>query len=288
MNSTAPLPPPGDRVHGSATQLRTPCGTGHMVWHQWGDTTHPPLLLLHGGSGSWTHWVRNVLPLAAAGWRVLAPDLPGSGDSAKPEGAEDADALVPWMEAGAQHLLGERPVPVVGFSFGGLTAALWARAHPQRFERLVLVGAPAISAMPQTAIPMRMWNHRADAVAREAVHRHNLRTLMLAHDASVDALALHLHDHNLQRDRLRRRKLMRGDILLRLLPHLAMPVHGIWGEHDALLRGERDQVPQALQQAPHFAGLQWVEGAGHWVQYEAADAFNSAVLRCLSAGTHGG
>ena len=64
-----------------ARRVCTPCGQGDLVWHVWGgqgaDPALPPLLLLHGGSGSWTHWLRNVLPLAASGRRVLVPRYAG-------------------------------------------------------------------------------------------------------------------------------------------------------------------------------------------------------------------
>ena len=46
------------------------------------------MLLLHGGSGSWTHWLRNIQPLVDAGRQVLVPDLPGFGDSANKKGTE--------------------------------------------------------------------------------------------------------------------------------------------------------------------------------------------------------
>src|SRR5271168_5409571 len=48
-------------VRGVAAEARrvvTPCGEGRMFWHVWGDG--PPLALLHGGYGSWSHWTRNV------------------------------------------------------------------------------------------------------------------------------------------------------------------------------------------------------------------------------------
>ena len=70
----ADLPPEALRVLALAQRHATPCGDGEVVWHTWG--TGEPLVLLHGGSGSWTHWIRNVEALAAAGRRVVVPDLP--------------------------------------------------------------------------------------------------------------------------------------------------------------------------------------------------------------------
>ena len=104
----------------------TPCGDGTLVWHQWGDARQAPVLLLHGGSGSWTHWARNIAARVAAGQSVWVPDLPGFGDSALPEGCTDADHQLPWLQAGLRQLLGERPAHLVAFSFGSLPATLLA------------------------------------------------------------------------------------------------------------------------------------------------------------------
>ena len=69
----------------SGCRLQLP---GPMVWHEWGreclDQGASTLVLLHGGSGSWMHWIRNIAPLVADGFHVLAVDLPGFGDSALP------------------------------------------------------------------------------------------------------------------------------------------------------------------------------------------------------------
>ena len=117
------------------------------VWHTWGDAHRPCVVLLHGGSGSWTHWVRNIAPLRDAGWRVLVPDLPGFGDSDLPPACTDADALPPHLHAGLQQLKARGAcgdsVRLVGFSFGGMAAALWLAAHPQDAQQLVLVGTAA-------------------------------------------------------------------------------------------------------------------------------------------------
>ncbi len=47
-----------NRLDAAATRQETQLGTGRMVWRSWGSG--PALVLLHGGSGSWRHWVRNI------------------------------------------------------------------------------------------------------------------------------------------------------------------------------------------------------------------------------------
>jgi pimeloyl-ACP methyl ester carboxylesterase len=250
-----------------------------MVWHVWGNG--PPVVLLHGGSGSWTHWARNIDVLVDSGRQVLVPDLPGFGDSASPPVGHDADALPPWLEVGLHQLLGGQPVDLVGFSFGGLVAGLVAARRRQPGQRQVLVGAPARDDQPNGRIVLRAWQAEPPGPAREAVHRHNLERLMLANPSSVDALALRIHDDNLQRDRMRQRRLQATDLLLRTLPTISCPVAGIWGAEDALYRGRPDVVEHALGQAPSFESLLFIPHAGHWVQYENAPAFNAVLALAL-------
>jgi pimeloyl-ACP methyl ester carboxylesterase len=266
-------------LEAAAQVQHTPCGAGVLVWHLWGSGS--PVVLLHGGSGSWTHWARNIEALVSSGRQVLVPDLPGFGDSATPPQGHDADALPPWLEVGLNQLLGLQPIDLVGFSFGGLVAGLLAARQRQPVRRLVLVGAPALTDQPISRIVLRAWQGESPGPARDAVHRHNLERLMLASASSVDALALRIHDANLQRDRMRQRRLQSTDLLLRTLPTIACPVAGIWGAEDALYRGRPDVVEHALRQAPAFESLEFIPHAGHWVQYEAAAAVNAALARAL-------
>ena len=270
-----------DLLRRRAERLATPCGDGVLVWHRWGPASGRPVLVLHGGSGSWTHWLRNIAALADAGCAVLVPDLPGFGESAPPPDGHDADVLPGWLERGLHSLIGDQAVDLVGFSFGGLVAGLWAQARPARTARLVLVGSPGLSNALLPPLDLRRWDALPVGEVRTAVHRHNLLQLMLAHDASATPVAVALHAANVERDRLRRRRLMLTDALVPVLATLACPLHGIWGAQDVLYRHRLPLIGQVLSSAPGFQSLDLLPQAGHWVQFEAAEGFNAALVAAL-------
>jgi 2-hydroxy-6-oxonona-2,4-dienedioate hydrolase len=275
-----------DALLATARRHTTRCGAGDLVWHHWapasGSGGRAPVVLLHGGSGSWTHWLRNITPLVAAGHAVWVPDMPGFGASAAPPDGQDADVLPGWLEPGLRQLIGVAPVALVGFSFGALVAGLWARAQPARVARLVLVGSPGLSADRLPALDLRRWDSLPPGPDRLAAHRHNLLQLMLAHAASATPLAVALHAANVERDRLRQRRLMLTDAVAQLLPHLACPVHGIWGAQDVLYASRLALIGQVLATAPGCQGVALLPEAGHWVAFEAAAAFNAALATALA------
>jgi 2-hydroxy-6-oxonona-2,4-dienedioate hydrolase len=269
-----------------AERLETSCQSAQMVWHAWGDVAAPALVLLHGGSGSWTHWLRSIGPLRDAGWRVLVPDLPGFGDSDLPKGCTDVDDLPAHLHAGLEQLQAARRcgsvVNVVGFSFGGMAGALWLAEHPQDADHLVMVGAPGMGLKVAERVALKGWRHLPSSEAQEAVHRHNLMALMLHAPEALDDLALRLHTANVQRDRMPRRRLSSTDIVARVLPQVTARVSAIYGEHDALYRGHLSELAHAMPRWARSWG-HWavVPEAGHWVQYEAAAAFNATLLTIL-------
>ncbi len=263
-----------------ATVRQTRCGAGHMVWHVWG--LGRPLVLLHGGSGSWTHWVRNIDSLVAAGYQVFVPDLPGFGDSAPPDKGSDADALPEPLEMGLQMLLGDTPCDLAGFSFGGMTAGLWAAQQPQRFTRLVVIGAPGLGLASRRMVALTPWRHIEDEAERDAIHRHNLAALMLSQADAIDGLALAVHKANVVRDRMKGRSLAFTDALARALRTVACPVSAIYGEADALYRGRMTEVAPVFSAALDFRGLCLVPDAGHWVQFERPVAFHAALMETLT------
>lgn len=287
--ATLPVPAQVLALERQARRETTPCGAGDMVWHAWGTPRDgvPPLVLLHGGSGSWTHWVRNIADLVDAGRELWIPDLPGFGDSASPASGGDADALAGPMAEGLRALFGPRQCDLVGFSFGGLTAGLLLAAHPELARQLVVVGAPAMGVVPQRQVALKAWRHLPEA-AQIAAHRYNLAALMLRDEALIDALdglALGLHVANVVRDRMPRRRLAHTDALARALSRVDCPVHAIYGRSDALYKEWIGALEGAYAAAaPDFRGLALIDGAGHWVQFERPQAFMQALLAALRAG----
>ena len=259
---------------------------GGTVWRRWGGeaSRQAPLLLLHGGAGSWAHWIRNIDALAAD--RPLwIPDLPGLGESATPPAPHDHDAVARVLAQGVDELLPGGAFDLAGFSFGGIVAAFLAGLRPRQVRRLILIGAGGLGLRKGEAKILRPWLNLADPAERESAHRHNLGALMLSTPERIDPLALYLYTRDLVRARVNSARSSRSDPLKRQLESLRMPIHGIWGRLDITARGKFDEIHALLRGTFPDAQLKIVEDAGHWVQYEQAAAFNAALRELLADGT---
>ena len=267
-----------DAALDKAKRIELPTPSGMQVWHVWNEAAGHPLVLLHGGSGSWNHWVRNVLPLSESR-AVWTLDTPGLGDSELPSGAEDADDLSVPLAQGLEALFKENPVDTVGFSFGGLMAGFLAAQQPALIKRMVLVGVPGLG-LSNNIPNMRGFRVNMTHEERMGVHRNNLLAIMLHDEKNITPELLAMQEHNVLRDRLRRRRIARSDVLLSLQKHWTCEVHGIWGEKDALYEGALHLIPDLLTDC-NLKQFDVIQDAGHWVQFEASDAFNQTLNRCL-------
>jgi pimeloyl-ACP methyl ester carboxylesterase len=111
---------------------------GHDVgYRQGGDG--PVILLIHGIAGSSRTW-KDVMPALAADYTVIAPDLLGHGESAKPLGDYSLGAYASGLRD-FLGVLGIERATIVGQSFGGGVAMQLAYQHPECCERMVLVGS---------------------------------------------------------------------------------------------------------------------------------------------------
>ncbi|ABD13639.1 putative hydrolase or acyltransferase of alpha/beta superfamily [Frankia casuarinae] len=101
----------------------------------------PLVLLLHGFPQFWWAWRHQLTALAAAGYRVVAPDLRGYGASDKPPRGYDAFTLSDDV-AGLVRALGEPDAAVVGHDWGGLLGWTTAVRHPMVVRRLAILAMP--------------------------------------------------------------------------------------------------------------------------------------------------
>jgi epoxide hydrolase 4 len=117
--------------------------TGEITLHVAIEGEGPPLYLLHGFPEHWRAWQEQMGPLAAAGFRVIAPDLRGYNLSDKPAGTERYRmSHVVNDVVGLARALGHDRIHLAGHDWGGVVGWITASTHPALIERLVILNAP--------------------------------------------------------------------------------------------------------------------------------------------------
>ena len=142
--SSSPDAPPTSEVLDDQTDLRDGYAeVGDDIKLHYVEAGDGPLVvLLHGFPEFWFSWRLQIAPLAAAGFRVVAPDLRGYNLSSRPEGVEayGADKVADDIR-GLIRELGAESALLVGHDFGGTVAWATAMAHPEVVDRLVILNA---------------------------------------------------------------------------------------------------------------------------------------------------
>ncbi|MEH6582508.1 MAG: alpha/beta fold hydrolase [Halioglobus sp.] len=264
-----------------AKTLSTPLGDGALNWQCWdGPKKSRPLLLLHGGFGSWTHWLANISTLRRS--RTLwAVDIPGLGASAPMPEPATLEHFASLLLDSLNTLHGlEIEFDIAGFSFGALVGAHLAALAQTRCHHFIACGAAGFDKLHVQVDLLRPPTVGTPAQEADRIHRHNLATLMFAKNDCADDLAIHLHGDNLSRARFNSRRLARGDGFAVALPNIKAKLCGIWGSEDATAGGKsgiakREALFRSYQ--PDCA-FHLMEGVGHWAMYEAAQDFNRIVL----------
>lgn len=244
----------------------------------------PPLLLLHGGVGSWNHWIRNIDAFAER-FTVYAVDLPAFGDSpGVPRGIAKADYLASCRAGVAALLPDGETFLLAGFSFGGIVAAHIAATFGERLRRVSLISPGGMRAFRLDDPPYRkMPDNDAPEAERRAVIRHNLLQLMLHHPESADEQAVDLQWRNIRRARIMSQRVGGRHDLLSDLRRVRCPLQILLGEHDTVIYPSHAERMAHIRAAAPQARFDVIPGAGHWMQYERAAAVNRVMLDFLTA-----
>jgi pimeloyl-ACP methyl ester carboxylesterase len=273
-NIVATLEKSGRRIETSHLGCRT-------VWRSWGKG--PPLVLLHGGHGSWSHWIRNIAHFASTR-TVLAADMIGYGESDDLPRPHSIPAIAEHTSAGLEQLLNGERFDLIGFSFGTFISGYLARYHGTQIGHLLLTGVNgfALGITTRFVPDFRNWKQFDTPEGRREAHRHNLQALMIADPKRIDELAVDLQATNTSRARVRSIDLPHAGMLVEAMENTQVPpLSWIYGERDVTIQdgiGARTALIHA-----HFPGTEVavIPAAGHWVQYEAPDAFHAIVDRML-------
>ena len=273
-----------EKLESDADKMFTPLCDGRMVWHLWGSGT--PLVLLHGGSGSWSHWVKNIEVLSQH-YRLLVPDLPGLGDSDNPpfyfdpkDYAASVPKLAETISAGISHILGDTAFHLCGFSFGSIVGGYVAADVNNRLLSFTLVGASAFG-WPWKGLKTPFQSMTPGMTERERlnVQKLNLSNAMLTSKVDYDLAQLQLN--NVSRARLRTHMVTETNVLMAGLAKVKVPLNGIWGSADVYAQPNLSRIEHLLRSIEPNAQFEVIEGAGHWVMLDAPKEFQSRLLRAL-------
>ncbi len=246
----------------------------------------PPLLLIHGFAQSSWAW-RFVLPQLCQQFDVIAVCLPGLGWSDKPL---NVDYRFPAQGARLLELLDRLNLPtahVCGNSLGGALALRLAATHPERVDRLILVG-PAAHGMFPAALAAEL-QHEAMAPLWSVPGFSCLLKLGLKHGAYVH---LPIDDHYMAHFMaplrspgavpvtLRVARYFRKDLqdLEPLLPQVTVPTLLIWGGHDRLV--PRHIVRHVIRRVPQTHLVVFAD-SGHCPQEEEPVRFAASCMAFL-------
>ena len=264
----------------------------------------PLVLLLHGFPQSWLCWRHQIPALAAAGFRVVAPDMRGYNLSNKPRGvaAYALDELAGDVED-LVAALGEQSADVVGHDWGGIVAWHLAATRPQRLRKLAIVNAPHPAAYLRELRTLdqlaRSWYvllyqlpwlpeailRRSDFAVVERILREQPRRAgaftdddIRAHKAALaepGALTAIVNYYRAALPRLFRLTRSRH-------ARVGAETLLIWGEEDAYLR--RELAEGVERWVPRLRVVR-LPGVSHWVPADAAEEVNRLLVEFLRPAT---
>ncbi|BAO43854.1 alpha/beta fold hydrolase [Thiolapillus brandeum] len=255
-------------------------------YHDVGDGS--PVLLIHGsgpGVSAWANW-RLTIPALSQRCRVVAPDMVGFGFTERPEGIEYN------MESWIRHAIGlldaldiER-ASVVGNSFGGALALGLAIHHPERVEKLVLMGSVGVHFELTEGLD-KVWGYTPSIG--------NMKELLdiFAHDRALvtDELAELRYRASIRPGFQESFSAMFPAPRQRWVDAMAFSDEQIQGidKETLIIHGREDQVIPFENSLRLFSLIEHAElhgfgQCGHWTQIEHGNRFNGLVSGFLCPG----
>lgn len=259
-----------------------------------------PVILLHGFPEFWRGWLKQIEPLANAGYRVIVPDQRGYNLSDKPKGvrAYTVDKLAGDI-IGLIDALGHKKVNLIGHDWGAMVAWVFAIQHPERLHRLGILNVPhpavminflrrgdpeqlrrswyifafQIPCLPEYYLCKNDWRNTV-RMLRGSGKLHTFTNEDIEENKKAwsqpGAMTAMI---NWYRAAVRYWPKMKGDLCVKV------PTLMIWGMQDVALS---HRMARPSMDYCEDGKLVLFEDATHWVQHDEAEAVNQLLIEFLS------
>jgi len=287
-------------VHTNLTPRHRTIATNGIRLHavEAGPEGGPLVILLHGFPEFWYGWRRQIAPLAAAGFRVLAPDQRGYNLSDKPKkiSAYNLDILARDV-AGLIEEAGVGKARVVGHDWGGAVAWWLGIKHPERLEKLALLNIPHPLVMRRAVrkdpvqrkkssyifffqlpwLPERAF--RAHGFAKGVKSLRSSSRPGTFTDAELDLYREAWSQPGEVRSMIHwYRAALRARPQPPVSPRVSVPTLLLWGAKDRFLG--QDMARPSIDLCDH-GRLEFFAEASHWIQHEEAERVNRELVGFL-------
>jgi pimeloyl-ACP methyl ester carboxylesterase len=242
------------------------------------------LVLVHGHPFDRSMWAPQLAALADSGWRIIAADLRGYGQTSVVPGTTGLDVFARDIVALLDHL-GVRSAVFAGLSMGGQIVMELCRGYPERVRGIVLA---ATFPQAETDHGKRDRAAAADRLLREGMsgYAHDVLPKMVAprNITALPAVAAHVRSMMLAAHPAGAAAALRGRAerpgYEATLAGLDVPAVVVVGDEDAFTtRADAERMHALLRRSE----LVWIEGSGHMPNLEREPEFNAAVRRMLDA-----
>ena len=242
------------------------------IWGQSG----PILVLLHGGYGSWMHFLKNVEELSK-NFQVIVPDMPGFGESEPLPKVPNLDEYAQTLVDALSSLTNGSNYNIVGFSFGSAIGSHMIKFAGDSVNRLTLVGYNRTGNMPFKRPKMLSWRAAKTEEELNTAQRHNLSVMMIHKQEKIDDMAINLQTLNTKGAKVRSLEIVASHDLPNRILNISQPIDIIWGEFDVTLINGIDDAQNRMKELIPDVKFHIIQNSGHWIQFEEYEKFNSTI-----------
>ncbi len=248
---------------------------GLVHYETWGRGK--PVILLHGWLESWDHWLTTMESLGRR-HKTYALDFWGFGESGKQEGSFTVQDYIEMVDQFMERL-GIGQTPIIGHSMGGTVSLGVAIDHPDKVEKVVVVGSPIVG--DGLSIFLRLSARKSLAGLFYHVFPLGARILspLLARDwrtwygmfeSGLSRTTLESFHYSIA-------SLWKTDLRPRLM-EIRMPVLGIYGRTDRIVSPKQGEV---LAKGTPMADVRYFRHSGHFPMLDEPEKFHQTLHEFL-------